>query len=153
MSKHNFNKIKNRWYIDLPLWLGPSSSLEMIWGADDLLNRISDGSNKVTLELSTRKFKGYDDVLDRVAKMTELTDEDGSNAGYGRFDGAVYEVRNKHIKNKIVTENNLWLCGVTLFVFLRYPKHIYFKKIKEHEKFHNNISCVTFKYGMLQSIT
>jgi len=130
MSNHDFHKIKSKWYIDLPLWPGPKAALEMLCGADDLLNRMSDNSNNVTLKFSTRKFKGYDDVLDRVCKMSELTNEsDGKSAGYGKFDGAIYEVRNKPIKNEILTKNNVWLCGVTLFVFLRYPKHIYFKKI------------------------
>ena len=102
----------------------------MVWGADDLLNRLSGNSNEVTVTFSSRKMKDADDCLLRVSKMSELKNEDGSDVGYNHLDGAVYEVEDNPIKNNIITDNNLWLCGVTLFVFMRYPKKIYFKVVQ-----------------------
>lgn len=119
MTTKTFNKEDGKWYIDLPLWFGPKSALQMVDGADELMDRLSNNTNKVTINFSSKGFEGYDELLIRIKKMSEI------DIDYGHFDGAVYKCKHKPIKNEILTENNLWLCGVTLFVFGRYPKEIY----------------------------
>lgn len=94
----------NRWYIDLPSWPGSHSALEMVAGADTLLDTLSEGSATVSLEVSTKEVDGF-----QLLKRVRFKDR-----------GAAY------------THNGtpVWLCAVTIFVFGYFPKEIYFKVIK-----------------------
>ena len=52
-----FNKEADRWYIDLPDWTGTKGELEMVAGADTLLDELDlDKDNVVNLTVSTRKI-------------------------------------------------------------------------------------------------
>ena len=86
----------------------------MVKGADVLLAQLAGQKDEIWIEGSTKPIAGYDDVLDRVKKL-------------GLAKGAIYKGNKIKINYKILEENNLWLCPVTLFVFLRYPKRIYYK--------------------------
>ena len=88
----------------------------MVKGADVLLDKLAENENEIWLEASTRYIPEYTDVLDRVKKL-------------GLAKGSIYKGNKIKINYAISEENNLWLCPVTLFVFLHYPKKIYYKKV------------------------
>jgi len=106
-----------RWWIDLPRFPFDKSWLEMVLGADTLLDIISEGKEEVFVRVSQWPFFGWDYLLVREKKL-------------GLMEGALYESSFLPIKNEdFGGENILWLCPVTLWVFLRYPKKIYIKII------------------------
>lgn len=104
----------NRWYIDLPEWNGSIDDLQMVLGADNMLDMIAQGDNTVTLHLSTEPFEG----ANVLAWFAEGISGD-SDVGGGMY--TLYEY------NGIVFDIDMWLCDVTKFVFGDMPKLIYFK--------------------------
>lgn len=108
----NFYKENNQWFVDLPNWEGSKADLQMVLGADTMLDTLSNNSDSVDLELSTI-FEGEtsDLVLRRINKLPALL---GGGANYK--------------SNK--ADYNIWLCDVTKFVFGNFPKNIYINKIK-----------------------
>lgn len=116
---YRFYKNEMGWFIDLKWWPFSIGYLAMVAGADDLLDKLSNGSKDVTLKISTSKFKGYDDILKRV-KI------------FGINSGAVYTPLHQELKTQIFEgQSMLWLCPVTLFVFLRYPKRIFYQVVEK----------------------
>ena len=117
--KISFTKEANRrWYVDFPNWPLQHYMLEMVAGADDLLDILNDGSNHVSLEVFTEKPKTYDIELKKV--HSALTK------------GAFYTVETPlegWEKPNAIRRKQLWLCPVTLTVLGHYPNSIYFKKI------------------------
>lgn len=96
-----------RWYIDIPEWDGEKASLEMVMGADTMLDILAQGDGNINLILSeTNKQLPYNL---RYIRETPEYDE-----------GALYEIKliDKHIE--------VWLCDVTKFVFNKFPLDIYF---------------------------
>lgn len=111
--KFKFYKEKtNKWYIDLPEFEGLKEELEMVGGADTMLDIVSEGNNLVQLDLQLKKMKGYS-LLEFVSSTSVE-------------EGGVYFLKNY---SNIEYNFNIWLCSITLFVFGCYPKEIYFKKI------------------------
>ena len=107
-----FNKEEyDRWYIDLPNWTGNHGNLEMVAGADDLLNFL--GGNPVTISCITSE---KDEEIEGYIKLKRLD--------WGWTSGAYYSVNYDGINRK------LWLCPVTLYVMGEYPEYLYIKKIK-----------------------
>lgn len=105
-----FNKISGKWYVDLPEWKGSFDDLEMVSGADDLLEVLSMQLNipNITFDVWTSK----PDVPCASMKKIEET-----------FEGATYQVNNCMFYN-----GTAWLCNVTKFVFGGYhPIDIYFR--------------------------
>ncbi len=102
VEEFRFNRDGNtcRWYVDLPNWPGTRADLEMVAGADELLELVGDGKPSVVLQVSVEPIEGYE-VLKHVGNGVYRTD--------------FYEVP------------QVWLCAVTKFVFGNYPKEIYFK--------------------------
>ena len=102
-----------RWYVDLPNWKGSHDSLQMVAGADDMLELIGNGAPHVKLQVIKHNTRldglDVDMICDRI---------DCSMTG-----GATYRVFDK--KGDV---NKMWLCPVTLFVLGEYPKHLYIKK-------------------------
>jgi hypothetical protein len=103
-----YKEPSNRWFVDLPEWEGSKDELEMVMGADTMLDIISEGYNKVSLVLSLEPFEECD-ILEKV--------EDTPGIG-----GALYIM-----KSYKGSEYNLklWLCEVTRFVFGNLPENIY----------------------------
>ena len=96
----------DRWFIDLPEYMeqgGDHEDLEMVRGADKLLDRISDGSNTAQVVVSlTPKLK-------RGVCLVRVHQDEA---------GATY----LNIFNPLQT---VWLCDVTRFVFNQnYPRII-----------------------------
>ena len=102
-----------RWYIDIPNWTGNKADLEMVSGADTMLDYVGKGSRNVTLSLSEQPFPGAD-----VLRL--VTDYSGETSGGGIY---FLERYNGELLNQ-----GMWLCEVTEWVFGRLPAFIYFKK-------------------------
>jgi len=106
-----------RWFIDLPEYiqagLGDKSNLEMVAGADRLLDMVSKNTNEVTIRFSSEPFENYNYKLERSSDYgydTELDPEDDP--------GGWYTVKSLKM--------NLWLCPVTLYLFDGiYPSNIF----------------------------
>ena len=115
MKKLEFNKTSDgRWYVNLPDWKGSKSDLEMVSGADSMLDyMVDDYDNRVFLSVSETDFKGSD-ILEFVREADEI--------GNGSF----------YILNKykgIDLNLEIWLCDVLKFVFGYFPGRIYIKVI------------------------
>ncbi len=108
--KFTFNKeAHGTWYIDLPDYPGPKGNLAMVAGADDMLDFLAKGKNRVVVEMSEQPFAGAL-TMDRVKV--------GEPGG-----GAYYKPVNHSIQS-------VWLCDVTLFALGKFPKHIYFRAVE-----------------------
>lgn len=105
-----------QWFIDLPEWEGDISDLQMVLGADTLLDMMAQGDQEVTVRFSTEGFPGAD-------VMVWLHD---NIEGYEDAGGATYEIKSFR---GIDYDLKLWLCDVTKFVFGEMPKHIYFNRL------------------------
>ena len=106
-DRFRFNKEDGRWYIDLPHWEGPKGALEMVGGADTLLDHLSNNGDTVLLRLSTEDTcpEGYQ-TLKRIVKTPP--------------NGCLYHLGIKPV----------WLCDVTKFVFAGiFPKRIHFNVV------------------------
>ena len=109
-----FYKEQNgNWYVDLPEWIGGKWNLQMVEGADDLLEHLrSTHRNDVTLHVSLEPFEGCS-VLEKI--------EDDIMG-----DGADYKVLDA-IGNPRFEE--IWLCGVTAWYYNHMPENIYYRKV------------------------
>jgi hypothetical protein len=94
----------NRWYVVLPEWEGDKEELEMVLGADTMLDILSQGEGIVDVLLSEEPFENY------RFKLTFMTEESGG--GWYMFKSDLHDM-------------NIWLCHVTKFVFGDFPKTIY----------------------------
>ena len=99
----------NRWYIDLPDWTGSIAELEMVEGADTMLDMVSNNTNECYLTLSDGPFEGADEIT----LVTDLID----SIGGGDYYMETY-------KGKPV-QQNIWLCSVTNQIFNDLPPTIY----------------------------
>ena len=103
----------NRWYIDFPSYLedgGDIASLEMVAGADLLLDILAMGSNEVDVTFSDVAFDGANTLT--LAHMGDL--EGGAYYNCCSVKGVDYELY-------------VWLCDVTLQVLGYFPDTIYFQ--------------------------
>jgi hypothetical protein len=96
------------WYIDLPDYPGPKGNLAMVAGADDMLDYLAKGKNRVVVEMSEHPFKGA------LALERTKVGEPGGGAYY------------KPVKHAI---QSVWLCDVTLFALGKFPEKIYFRAV------------------------
>lgn len=103
-----FYKEENKWYIDLPEWIEqglPKDDLEMVLGADTLLDGLSNNGDEVTLTFSDSLFNEFKMELSKVEE-----DEYGST----------------YIVTTFYEPMTVWLCPVTRYVFNDvYPEKIY----------------------------
>lgn len=107
MQTFKFEKDSDsRWYVVLPEWTGDRSELEMVCGADTLLDIISQGEDTAYISLSETDFEESEFTL------TYFKDES---------EGGWYKMKSE------LLEFELWLCHVTKFVFGYLPKKLYCK--------------------------
>ena len=106
---HRFYKDSQGWFIDLPNWMGTKGQLAMVQGADLFLEKISNYTAEVWVEMSIEKLQGDCYELIKYHDMS---------------DGAMY-----YYTDKDGAENPMWLCGVTEFVFGNMPDKIYCRKV------------------------
>ena len=101
-------KKQDRWYIDLPEWKGPKANLEMVAGADDLLNFLSRGVDRINVTFA-------DEKIDNGFALKHIG-------------GGVYEVDMATDADISAAPKSIWLCEVTKFIFEgTYPDMIYFR--------------------------
>ncbi len=107
MKRYKFYKEpNNRWFIDLPEWEGEKDELEMVMGADTMLDILSQGDDIVFLTMSTESFDNYSYLL-------KLKDE--------IYEGGLYDLISDNFNFEV------WICSVTKFVFGYFPENIYLK--------------------------
>jgi hypothetical protein len=109
MKKIKFYKKENKWYAYLPAYIeqgGTEEECEMVAGADDWLDRLSNYGDDVTLLLSDS---------DPLSERIVLYESDEFGATY-----IAHTYKEEDI-NQV-----LWLCPVTVFVFGKYPDIIYY---------------------------
>ena len=53
MENYTFNKEQGKWYIVLPTWEGTKGELQMVGGADTLLDHLSNNGDTVLIDLLT----------------------------------------------------------------------------------------------------
>ena len=100
-----FNKDDDgRWYVDLPEWEGERAELEMVMGADMLLDIVSANGWWVDVKMSDEEFPGC---------KTLTYDKTEATPGY-------------YNNNAWHGPSTIWLCSVTEFVFGYYPDKIYY---------------------------
>jgi hypothetical protein len=114
MSTHyRFYKTEqNRWYIDLPEWKGSQADLEMVAGADKMLDVLSDNGDQIKIEVD------YSCINKSNTHITLVLDKKHQQILGG---GADY----------YWGEEKIWLCDVTKVVFGFFPKYINFKIINK----------------------
>ncbi len=107
MKNYTFNKEQGSWYIDLPNWTGTKAELQMVAGADTLLDHLSNNGKTVDIKMSidksfNAKKEGFE-TLKRIIKTPP--------------NGCIYHLGLTPV----------WLCNVTKFVFDGiFPKQIHF---------------------------
>jgi len=113
-----FNKEKNGcWYVDFPHWTFSHDNLEMVSGADKMLELLSDGDLFVKVSvIPAKKQKLHESYIE--LEQTE----------YSLFGGSTYQVKYEPFIQRF-KRDTLWICPVTLFVLGRYPKFIYIKRL------------------------
>ncbi|RDC57349.1 hypothetical protein DU508_09285 [Pedobacter chinensis] len=109
-----YKNAKQEWYADIPEWGGDIAELQMVEGADVLLNWLEGSDNECKLLMSDNYLKNAE-ILDLVYIREE------NLGGGGDY---ILENFRGEIKN-----HKLWLCHVTEFVFKQLPERIYFKKV------------------------
>ena len=115
-----FKKEDEDWFIDLKWWIFGKHHLAMVAGADTLLEKLANGKNTVTLEVSTKMYDKFSEHPKKIIRVEKLP---------GWFNGAIYQSPSiEFTTDNILPPNHLWLCFVTLFVFRKYPKRIFFNK-------------------------
>jgi len=111
-KEYRFYKTENdEWYIDLPQYIeagGKQTDLQMVAGADHLLEILSNFTNEVYLYLDTTYFAGSFG-LDRV-DCDEIEN------------GSIYET----VNHPQFGNMQFWLCDVTKYIFGNFPNTIYF---------------------------
>lgn len=105
-----FYKTQDCWFIDLPEYLeagGDIADLQMVEGADTMLDELSNGGPVITLLISDTPYSEYNREL-----LLDYIDPEGY--------GSIY--------TDLSNGKSVYLCPVTLFVFGgEYPKSIYIK--------------------------
>ncbi len=101
------------WYIDLPEWKGDPEDLQMIQGADEWLDLVSN-SNEVTLSIADCSF-------DEADYLTLIRLGETNLGGGGNYFLERYQNRSVGLK--------IWLCEIVTFIFDQYPQRIYFAAI------------------------
>jgi hypothetical protein len=108
-----FKKVNTTdWYLILPEWKGDPEDLQMVEGADEWCDLMSNGGTRLAVTLSNEKFEQAE-----ILTLLRLREE---NLG----GGGIYYLES-YQGNKVGLK--LWLCEVTRFVFRDIPQRIYFK--------------------------
>ena len=118
MKPYKFIKTGQDWYIDLPEFLeqgGSIGDLQMIDGADKMLDMMAGNENSVIVYVAREQFDGAD-----ILTLTEKCDP---YVGGGNYMMKYYEGQE--------INRTMWLCQVTEFVFGDIPQEIFVKRVKD----------------------
>ena len=111
-----YKEISGKWYADIPEWTGRKSALQMVAGADTLLEYLTEDKQS--------------DVKDVHLHFSEIPIEDADCLVKTRnclFNGANYRL--KEFEGEEI-DLKVWLCDVTKHVFGYFPSKIYFSKVE-----------------------
>lgn len=106
-----YKDIDKKWYVDLPEWTGPKADLEMVVGADTMLEFMAQGIKKdeVYLTVSEEEFNDSDKI-DFIREAIEWEN------------GAFYHLETyKGIK----LNQEMWICDVIKFVYGYFPETLF----------------------------
>jgi hypothetical protein len=109
-----FIKVKNKWYCKVPGF--PKALFEhtmMVAGAANMLEYYSQGDDEVTVQVRIPSKNEYDAFCGFRLEQTSAT----------LTGGAFYK------DSGLFSDDEFWLCPVTLFLLGRYPKQIYIYKV------------------------
>ena len=106
-----YKEDQKKWYADIPSWTGRKSALRMVSGADTLLDMIAKGREEVYLHFSEEEVDGADILYFKKKNWVN-----GATYKLWKYDGGNYRLK-------------VWLCNVTLHVFGKFPRRIYFKEV------------------------
>lgn len=113
MRQLEFYKTENnRWFVNLPEWEGDHDELEMVCGADTLLDIIDMNKHN-----------------DGMVKVIVTTDKPTSRTNYHLrgSDRVIDSGRYYFVHHPYLSGFEIWLCDVTKFVFNgTFPDNIYF---------------------------
>jgi hypothetical protein len=115
MQSHKFIKTGHEWFIDLPEYLaqgGTKEDLQMVEGADKMLDMMAGNSDNVTLRIAKEPFDNAD--------LLVLTEKCDPYIGGGYYLMKYYE--------GMEVNRSMWLCQVTEFVFGDLPEKIFVRK-------------------------
>jgi len=116
-----FYKESDKWYIDLPEWPGERWELEMVCGADTMLDIAAQGETTVYLNIldTDPRYNPNDPnslpillSVDTLVKIKDTPDIGGALYMLKTFRGIEYNLE-------------VWLCHVIEFVFGSIPEKIY----------------------------
>jgi len=105
-----YKTAEEKWYVDLPEWTKSTEELEMVDGADTMLDKISGYTTECYLQMSNEPLEGADKI-----KLVKDKTEDIKGGG----DYIMETYKGEPMDHK------LWLCAVTIDVFGDLPKIIY----------------------------
>lgn len=117
MQQHRFVREGADWYIDLPEFLaqgGSKGDLQMVAGADTMLDLMAGKTGDVTLQMDAQSFDGADELV-----LTERCDP--------ILGGGYYRLQSFEGKEVV---QDMWLCDVTRFVFGELPARIFVKRVE-----------------------
>ena len=117
MKSYKFYKDSYGWFLDLPDSGFSKEELQMVMGADDFCEILSQGENEFYLTLSTSPFEGCSSL-----EFLHFGRLEGPELG----DGAWYLLE---YYLDLPFGIKMWLCNVTKYVFGGdyFPKEIYFR--------------------------
>ncbi|QHS62905.1 DUF6717 family protein [Chitinophaga agri] len=107
---------ENRWYIDLPEWQDDIAALEMVLGADTMLDKVSGYTDECLVEMSDAPFEGAD-IIRLIENLQQSIG--GGNYLMETFRGTP-------------VNQEMWLCEVTEYVFASLPEQIYVNVIQSN---------------------
>lgn len=126
-----FYKEDKKWYLDFPEYIiagGTKAELQMVFGADDLLDRFCRiGESELTLEINIENKATVNTYEILIKSQTKID----SGCFYVRpiWSPVSFDC-NTEPDYKISDYQVVWLCDVTKFVFDgEFPSRIYFKTI------------------------
>ncbi|RAJ85928.1 hypothetical protein CLV59_102635 [Chitinophaga dinghuensis] len=109
-GKYRFYKTpEQKWFIDIPEWTKDIEELQMVLGADTMLDVASGNTNECFLKLSDAPFEG--------AEEARLIENLQGSIGGGNYLMATF--RGESVNQE------MWLCEVTEYVFGYLPSSIY----------------------------
>ncbi len=109
-----YKTLQDRWYIDIKDYKGPKEDLELVLGADTMLNIMAGNNDNIWIFMSEEFFEKSSQLI-----FKGMNDDIGSGADYifQSFQG-------------IELNYKVWLCDVTKFIFDKFPKTIYISLIE-----------------------
>jgi len=117
MQNFHFYKTSAGWFIDLPEYVAQGGSigdLQMVEGADIMLDLVAGGEQKINLGIASEPFEGSEQLI-----LIETCDP---SIGGGYYFMQQY--------NGVDINQRIWLCAVTTFVFGNLPAAIFIKRGK-----------------------